>query len=222
MVPQVNMVSYDQNPLEAKARLIGALMRCNRNGKQHVIEAASAFDTEASSFTDISGQEAAVCYIWQFGIENEIVYGRFMEGFASVCASINEYLESNQLDLLVYVHFFKYDFTWLRSYLKWDKVFFRENRYPLYAKSGHIEFRDSLALAGGQSLAKIGKGLRKKVLKAEGDLDYNLVRSSYTPLTEMELHYCEMDVRVLIQYIREKMEDEGTICKIPLTNTQRV
>ena len=219
MVPQVNMVNYDQNPLEAKARLIGALMRCSRNSKQHVIEAASAFDTEASSFTDISGQEAAVCYIWQFGIENEIVYGRFMEGFASVCASINEYLESNRLDLLVYVHFFKYDFTWLRSYLKWDKVFFRENRYPLYAKSGHIEFRDSLALAGGQSLAKIGKGLRKKVLKAEGDLDYDLVRTQYTPLTELELHYCEMDIRVLIQYIREKMEDEGTICRIPLTNT---
>ena len=219
MVPQVNMVNYDRNPLEAKARLIGELMGRNVNQKQHVIEAASAFDTEASSFIDLSGQEAAICYIWQFGIENTVIYGRYMEGFQNLLATLNDYLQSNRLDLITYVHFFKYDFTWIRAFFKWDKIFFRENRYPLYAKTGRIEFRDSLALSGGQSLNKIGKGLRNPVLKAVGDLDYDLVRTSNTPMTDLELHYCEMDIRVLVQYIREKMEDEGTICNIPLTNT---
>ena len=219
MVPQVNMVNYDRNPLEAKARLIGELMGRNVNQKQHVIEAASAFDTEASSFTDLSGQEAAICYIWQFGIEDTVVYGRYMEGFQNLLATLNDYLQSNRLDLVTYVHFFKYDFTWIRAFFKWDKIFFRENRYPLFAKTGRIEFCDSLVLSGGQSLNKIGKGLRNPVMKAVGDLDYDLVRTPNTPMTDLELHYCEMDIRVLVQYIREKMEDEGTICNIPSTNT---
>ncbi len=74
-------------------------------------------------------------------------------------------------------------------------------------------------MAGGNGLAKIGKSLRTPVLKAEGELDYDLVRHSKTPMTQQELHYCEMDIRVLVQYIREKIEDDGDISKIPYTNT---
>ena len=52
-----------------------------------------------------------------------------------------------------------------------------------------------------------------------GDLDYSKVRHSKTPLTKKEYGYCENDIRVLLSYIREKIEHDGDITKIPLTNT---
>lgn len=56
-----------------------------------------------------------------------------------------------------------------------------------------------------QITGKMGEDLQKyKVEKKVGDLDYNLVRTSSTPLTEQELGYCENDIRVVIAYIQEK------------------
>lgn len=52
-----------------------------------------------------------------------------------------------------------------------------------------------------------------------GDLDYTKIRHSKTPLTEQEWGYCEADIRVLLAYIQEKIESDGDITQIPLTNT---
>ena len=85
---------------------------------------------------------------------------------------------------------------------------------------GGIEFRCSLKLSGGKSLANVGKDLvSHDVKKMVGDLDYELIRTPLTPLTELEKGYCENDIRVLLAYIAEKIESDGDITKIPLTNT---
>ena len=215
----VRMVSYDTERTKAQAMLLGQILSASVRNKKHILEVASAFDTETTSFIAHDGQEASVCYIWQFGIEDVVVYGRWLEDFKDMIEWLNVYLKSNRLDLIVYVHFLKYDFAFIRKYFSWSKIFMRENRYPMYAQAGNIQFRDSLVLSGGQSLAKIGKGLKKNLRKAEGDLDYSLIRFPQTPMTEQELHYCEMDIRVLVEYIREKIEEEGTIANIPYTNT---
>ena len=57
------------------------------------------------------------------------------------------------------------------------------------------------------------------VKKLTGDLDYSKIRHSETPLTKTELEYCFNDVRVVMSYIQEKIEQEGDISEIPLTNT---
>lgn len=189
-------------------------------GKKRVLNIPAAFDTEASSFTDSDhGNEVGLCYIWMFGIRNTVVYGRHLDEFVDLVTKLNEFLKRYKQTLYVYVHFLKYDFSFIKKLFKWDDVFIRAMREPLYARFENIEFRDSLVLAGGRGLAYIGKHLRTKVLKAEGDLDYNLIRTPETPLVTKELHYCEMDIRVLCQYIREKIEDDGDITKIPYTNT---
>ena len=59
----------------------------------------------------------------------------------------------------------------------------------------------------------------KRENKKTGDLDYRLNRFHSTPLSDKELGYCEADIRVLLAYIQEKIESDGSICYIPLTNT---
>ena len=57
------------------------------------------------------------------------------------------------------------------------------------------------------------------VQKMVGDLDYNLVRHSGTKLTNTEIEYCLNDIRVVMSYIQEKIENDGNIIELPLTNT---
>lgn len=213
----VRMKPYSEETLlDLKAEML--MSQCV--GKRRVLNIPAAFDTEASSFTDADhGNEVGLCYIWMFGIRDTVVYGRYLDEFVTLVTKLNEFLKRYKQMLYVYVHFLKYDFSFIKKLFNWDDVFIRSMREPLYARYGNIEFRDSLALAGGRGLAYIGKHLRTKVLKAEGDLDYDKIRTPETPLVTKELHYCEMDIRVLCQYIKEKIEDDGDITKIPYTNT---
>lgn len=213
----VNMVPYSK---EAIDKLKAECLFRETVSKKRLLNIAAAFDTETSSFIDEQTYEkSAYCYIWMFGIEDTVVYGRYLDEFTEMIHELNKFLELQNSKLVVYVHFLKFDFSFIKGYLEWDNVFIKKNRDVLFANYGNIEFRDSLVLAGGNGLAKVGKSLRRPVQKAVGDLDYELVRNSKTPLSQTELHYCEMDVRVLIEYIREKIEDDGDISKIPYTNT---
>lgn len=213
----VNMIPYTKEALD---RLKAECLFREKVSKKNLLNIASAFDTETSSFIDEQTYEkSAYCYIWMFGIEDTVVYGRHLDEFADLIHGLNDFLVSINATLITYVHFLKFDFSFIKRYFQWDYVFMKKNRDVLFADIGNIEFRDSLVLAGGNGLAKVGKSLRNPVLKASGDLVYEKVRHSKTPLTKKEMHYCEMDIRVLVQYIREKIEDDGDISKIPYTNT---
>lgn len=178
-----------------------------------------AFDIEVSSFYR-NGEKQACMYVWQFGILNWVTYGRtwreyelFMELLSKVLG-----LDDNHR-LVIYVHNLAYEWQFIRKRFKWDKVFFLDKRKPVYAITGGYEYKCSLKLSS-KSLRKVGKDLQKyKYNKKMGDLDYSLVRTSITPLTPKELGYCEADIRVLLAYIQEKIESDGDISRIPLTNT---
>lgn len=210
--------SYDKKPLEALIRKINVAPVC---GKKRVLNIPAAFDTEATSFYDEGqGDEVAICYVWMFGIGDTVVYGRTLDEFQEFLYILNSYLVGGNYRLIVYIHNMKYDFQFIRTLFDWDTVFMKAKRKPLYARYGNIEFRDSLILAGGRSLAYIGKHLKSHtVTKAEGDLDYSLLRHSETPLTDKELGYCERDILTLNAYIAEKIEEEGEITNVPYTNT---
>lgn len=219
----VSMIRYSDKALpELLAELVTSDIvekKGKGNKKEKIYNIAASFDTEASSFMDYDAKPVGLCYVWMFGIGKTVVYGRELWEFVAMLSRINGFCVLNKTRLIVYVHFLKYDFSFIKHLFKWDDVFIRGSREPLYARWLNIEFRDSLALAGGAGLATIGKKLRTPVKKAVGDLDYELIRTPKTPLTQRELHYCEMDIRVLNQYITEKIEDDGDITKIPLTNT---
>lgn len=189
------------------------------NKKENYYNVPAAFDIEVSSF--YNGKEKhAVMYVWQFGILNWVTYGRTwkeFKGFINVLSTILGL--SEELKLPVYVHNLAYEWQFIRSILPWEKVFLLEERKPVYAICKGFEFRCSLKLSS-KSLEKVGNDLVKyKEHKHVGDLDYQLIRFHSTPLTEEELGYCESDIRVLLAYIQEKIETDGSVCFIPLTNT---
>lgn len=180
----------------------------------------AAFDIEVSSFYYNHSEKCACMYIWMFGIGELVTFGRTWEEWTEFISQLTEkLLLSDNNRLVVYIHNFAYEFQFMRKRVKWDKLFFLERRKPIYGISNGIEYRCSFKLSS-KSLKKVGEDLQKyKCEKATGDLDYALIRTSETHLTEKELYYCEMDIRVLLCYIQEKIESDGNITLIPYTNT---
>ena len=185
-----------------------------------VYNVPAAFDIEVTSFYE-GAEKRAIMYIWQFGINNLVTTGRTWKEFWDFLDEIRNvmYLDEGRR-LFVYVHNLPYEWQFIRKWNEWDKVFLLEERKPVYARVNGIEFRCSLKLAGGKSLKNIGEDLQRYPCKKMDEIfSYKELRSPATVLTEEEYIYCENDIRVLLHYIQEKIEDDGSILKIPLTNT---
>lgn len=182
-----------------------------------------SFDIETSSFYDSRNQKTAIMYIWQFGFNGSVIYGRTWEEFFAFLEELARILGlcANRL-VYIYVHNLSYEFQFIKRYFEWDKIFALKKRKVLYAQylPLGLEFRCSYLLANA-NLAHVGSKLltRYKVAKMVGDLDYSLIRHSKTPISSKELGYCLNDVRVVMAFIQEKIEHDGGIDKIPLTNT---
>ena len=191
-----------------------------------LLNVPASFDIETSSFilnSDARDEptKLACMYIWQFGLNGSVIYGRTWEQFMDFLDELVDYLGLDiHRRLLIYVHNLGYEFQFLQKWLKWDKVFAIKNRRPVYAICGGLEFRCSLFLSN-YSLAYLGDNLLHTypVKKLVGNLDYSKIRHSQTPLTDDELAYCVNDVKVVMSYIQEKIEQDGDIGQIPLTNT---
>lgn len=217
--PGIGILSYNEFLLKLNETFQSfGLVRTNKGVKYYNIPAG--FDIEVSSFYD-NGEKRACMYVWQFGIYNMVVCGRTWSSFVTFIELVRGIMGlSDTCRLCVYVHNLPYEFQFIRKHLDWQEVFLLDDRKPVYANAHGVEFRCSLKLSGGKSLSKIGKELiRYKVEKLVGNLDYSLIRLPTTPLTDEEFAYCENDIRVLLHYIQEKIEHDGDITKIPLTNT---
>lgn len=179
-----------------------------------------SFDIETTS-TLINDQKAAFMYCWQMCLNGAVLIGRTWEEFEKVIQRIHDLLGlSNSKRLVLYVHNLSFEFQFIRKRLQWSNVFAIDDREPVRCLSTlGIEFRCSYKLSG-YSLFKLGDQLIKyKVQKKHGDLDYSLIRTWKTPLTDKEIGYCANDVLVVASYIQEKIEQDGDITKIPLTKT---
>lgn len=166
-------------------------------------------------------EKCAVMYVWQFGINGNVIVGRTWSEFLTMCDELVNLLELDEnRRLICYIHNLSYEFQFIRERFNWEKVFSVDLRKPIYAiTQGFIEFRCSYLLSG-YGLAKLGKQLTKyPVEKKIGDLDYHVIRNSKTPLTQAEIGYCVNDVKVVMAYIQEQIEDCKGITNLPLTKT---
>lgn len=179
----------------------------------------ASFDTETTSMYDENGNKIAFMYIWMFSVNGKVITGRNWDSFIHLYQDISKIIDL-QHRLIVYVHNLGFDFQFFCRLIPWEKTFCAKVREPIYAISQcGMEFRDSLILTG-KSLANSAKDLNKyKIMKLVGDLDYTKIRGEKTHLTKEEMNYCIYDCLVLDAIIQEKIEQEGNICKIPLTNT---
>lgn len=196
----------------------------------------AAFDIEVSSFyrrkddhsiqcqapTDpTEWEKVGVMYCFVFGINGKAYIGRTWEDALNCFKAVSDFYSLGENKRMIfYVHNLSYEFQFIRKRFAWISVFSLSERDPVKATSAiGVEFRCSYHLSG-YSLATVGKNLSKyKVEKKVGDLDYSLIRSPDTPMTETELGYVLNDGLVVMAYIQERIEQDGNILRIPLTKT---
>lgn len=213
---------------------------CYKHKKSNYVDLIFTFDIETTAFFKnpdtgewtvdngkwdlTTAQERVVtCYIWQFGINDTVYYGRELSEFKAFLAVLNKAYPERKI---IYIHNLAYEFSFLCSMwntTEWGAIFARQAHSPIYAclTSLNVEFRCSYILTN-MSLDKAAKHCHCKHLKAIGDLNYNIARLSCTPLNEIELHYCEYDILVLYEIILFYKNRYGTIADIPLTQTGEV
>lgn len=165
--------------------------------------------------------KVAIPYIWQFGVEDNIYYGRDFMDFEKVLKTISD----KEVRKVIWVHNLSYEFGFLpnilRKYTITDMVA-RDTRKPIsfVVKELNIMFRCSYMLTN-LSLAKASQEYTN-VQKLD-TLDYDAkIRTPLTPLTDNEMKYCAYDIKCLyeiIKYYRTKYEH---IALIPLTSTAEV
>lgn len=163
-------------------------------------------------------EKFSICYVWQFSINDNIFWGRTLEDFKEFLEEL-EYYEPHKK--IVYIHNFSYEFQFLRNILKFDYVFARQKRKPLFADYSTYQFRCSYFLTN-MSLATWAEQKKLPVQKLVGDLDYTTLRTPKTQLSEKELQYCFNDVLVMFYGIQQYKDKYGHIIDIPFTQTGEV
>lgn len=184
------------------------------------------FDIETTADDD---NEAAFMYIWQFAINDLVIYGRTWEEFIQLNYKIIDALKLETMNNKVYifVHNLKYEWQFMRKYISEkfnvSKSFFMDNREPgaiklIKNENIVIEYRDSLLLSQC-SLAETAENYCKT--KKLPDFDYKVKRTHETKLSDRELLYCANDVIILTEYYRYIIDNiVKTRGYFPLTATQ--
>ena len=216
---------YRPDQIDEVIRIVRPNFRIFRNNRRiRFFNVPASFDIETTSFYRGKGkhrEKCAIMYEWTLGIYGLVIIGRTWSEFVEVINRLSHILDlSEDKRLIIYVHNLAFEFQFMRKHFTWSKVFAIAPRTPVYALTDNgIEFRCSYLLSG-YSLTKLGENLRNyPVHKKTGDLDYSLIRHSQTPLTDSEIGYCVNDVRVVMSYIQERIETDGSIIRIPLTKT---
>ena len=202
---------------------------------------AMSFDIETSSFYEdkngviytnddyrklkntVKADKKAIMYIWQFAIEENVIIGRTWNDFLYFCKKLYDFLNLKERYIVVYVHNLSYEFQFICKWFNWVDIFADSERKPIKAMTdSHFIFKCSYRLSG-YSLEVLANNLKShNIKKMVGDLDYNLIRNSKTPISKEELKYCENDVLIVTSYIDEQINEFGNIEKIPLTQTGKV
>lgn len=228
---------------EVLKQAVNLKMTVGNNKKIHYFNVPCSFDIETTSFyidendnvidweikkermkliPNYNPAKRAIMYVWQFGINGRIIMGRTWEEFFIMLGEIEKILHlGEKRRLIVYCHNLSYEFQFMSMWTSWLDIFASDERKPLYAiNENYIEFRCSYMLSG-YSLAQLGKHLNKyHVEKMVGDLDYSKIRHNKTTLTEKEIGYCVNDIKVVMAYIQELIEENnGYITNLPLTKT---
>lgn len=191
--------------------------------KVHYVEHMAAFDIETSSYTD-EGEKRAVVYSYALAIDDTIYHARSAEEFFPMLEKIAAEMElSLDRRLVIYVHNLAYEWQFIKHYMSWDSAFAiaSERRVVRAISTLGIEFRCSYVLTN-KPLAAVGKDVG--VQKMVGDIDHTLIRNSITPLSDEEMGYIDNDVRILIEFERQALAQEGgtieqALRSIPITKT---
>lgn len=192
---------------------------CSKNKNKYYVLPAT-FDIETSSFYNSNGDKRAVMYIWQMCVFGVCYYGRTYEDMLNFFNMLKQ--SYNKGRIIVYVHNLAFDSHFILKWLNVTKMFATDPYKPLYFEvDNFLVFKCSYRLSG-KSLEKLSENFKDDTLHKQKGFDYALLRTPITKLSDLELKYCEYDVKVLYQFILDETERNSKITKIPLTNTSYV
>ena len=171
--------------------------------------------------TYLEMEKIAIPYIWQFGINDEVYYGREFLDFEKVLKQISD----PNITKVIWVHALSYEFgflpTILNKYTITDMCA-RDVRKPIsfYITELNIIFRCSYMLTN-LSLEK--SALEYTSIKKLHTLDYDAkIRTPKSTLTDDEMLYAEYDIKCLYEVIKYYLNKYGHIAMIPPTATSEV
>lgn len=162
-----------------------------------------------------------LCYIWMLSVCGDVYYSRRVNEISDTLCGIDNALNGAKYKL--WVHNLGFDFQVIRSFLQVQDMFVRKTHKPYRIQLADCScvLEDSYVLAM-MSLDKVAENYTLPHSKQVGKLDYNLIRTPSTPLSDDELKYCEYDCLVLHDYIRYKLLKYGSVWDIPMTQTGEV
>lgn len=177
------------------------------------------FDYDIKSYSDIP--KASVCWIWMFGIEDSVYYGREFRELNTIFKEISD----PNLTKIIYIHNLSFEFGWLLNIITENNYTIedmccRTVKKPIQfkIKELNIIFRCSYMLTN-LSL-EIASKEYTTLAKKTGDLDYNITRSPLTTtVSDKELGYCEYDILCLYEIVKHFRNEYEHLYNIPLTST---
>lgn len=175
---------------------------------------------ELTEEEQIRAEYRSFMYIWQFGINDTIYYGRTWEELRAFLIRLDYY---NSAKKIVFIHNLAFEFQYLKSVFRFKNVIARKKHKVMRCEmvDYNIELHCSYMMSNC-ALKLLPKVFMLPVEKKVGDLDYTLMRTPATELTEKELGYCEYDCLVVYEYIKRELETYGRVDKIPITSTGHV
>lgn len=212
---------YAYNLAEYKALAKGSY----NDIKGGYIDLYATFDIESSmvlnnarTLTKDTPQYDGFMYIWQFCIEGVVIFGRTWDQYQALLDYLTKFFElGEKRKLKIFVHNLSFEYVYIRDFSKFTKVFGYDNRSIIRAQNECFEYLCSYVLSN-MNLAKLCQNMGCVHVKAKNDLDYSIVRTPTTPLTEIEYGYCFNDVRGLWEAIAKYLEFD-TLATLPLTST---
>ena len=159
-------------------------------------------------------------YIWMFGINDIVYYGRTWDELKSFLKRLDDHIGDVKY---VFIHNLAFEFQYLKSNFHFDEVSARKSHKVIFAimRDYNIILKCSYMMSN-VALKFLPKMFNLPVEKKVGDLDYSLIRNPNTPMSDVELGYCEYDCLVLYHYILKELEVYEDVKHIPTTNTGKV
>lgn len=195
---------------------------------EYFLRCGGGLDTESTTITDDDGKPLyAFLYHIQLCINNHYYYMRDIDlvpqFFNELCAEVRSKKDGKKQPVLIlWVANLGHEWAFLKKQFAQvgiSDLFAKDDRTPLkIVLQGVVELRECIGLFGS-SLAKIAKDYTA-TQKLVGDLDYSLIRTAETTLTDDEYAYCKNDVVILDELAEvafKKFTDKGL--KIPMTST---
>lgn len=189
-------------------------IRFRKNDKDKFYQDIITFDIETTSYND----KISFMYAFAINVNGYKYYGRTWKEFKNIIDTLNKMETSAKF--LIWVHNLSFEFRFMESVLKFDKVFAVSPHKVIYADCGNVRFRCSYFMSQ-LPLAELYKSYNLNTPKLKGELNYTLIRHKSTYLEKSELDYIENDVQLLYEYIEYMLKECGSFspAKMPLTST---